>query len=75
MCSPSDECGGLRWVEAFVTGPTVAREALELLGIPFEPLQLAEARDSPSEQLFDLGWDHQDINPLPGGPNPRFRRA
>ena len=48
-------CGGRREVRAFVSSPTLAREALVAMGVPFEPLRIAKGHDPPSQQSFDLG--------------------
>jgi hypothetical protein len=43
--------------------PTLAREALEALGVAFERLQIAKAHDPPSQQSFDLGPAFDGLDP------------
>jgi hypothetical protein len=57
------KCGGRREVRAFLSSPTLAREALDALGVPFEPLQIAKGHDPPSQESLDLGPGFDGIDP------------
>ena len=58
-----DKCGGRREVRAFVSSPAQAREALESVGVPFEPLKIAKGHDPLSQEPLDLGPGFDAIDP------------
>jgi hypothetical protein len=56
-------CGGTRRVVAFVKSPKLAQQALTKLGIAFQPLRVAKAREPPSQADFDLRPSCDGVDP------------
>ena len=56
-------CGGTRRLVAFVKSPKLAQQALEKLGIAFQPLRVAKAREPPIQEDFDLRPNYDGVDP------------